>query len=55
MQAVVFGVDVDKDRLDDHHLGRGLRQIGNALATARSFAAASAKAGPWVILEAAGG
>jgi hypothetical protein len=55
LQAVVFGVDVDKDRLDDHHLGRSVRQIGNAPAMVRSFAAASAKAGLWVILEAAGG
>ena len=55
MQDVFVGVDVAKDWLDVHHVLSGARRIANTVAAARSFAAACAKQGAWVIFEASGG
>lgn len=55
MQEVFVGVDVAKDWLDIHHPGQGARRIENTPAALRAFAAASAKAGLWIIFEASGG
>ena len=55
MQEVFVGVDVAKDWLDVHQPGCGARRIENTPTAVRAFAAASAKAGHWVIFEASGG
>lgn len=55
MQEVFIGVDVAKGWLDIHHPRNGARRIDNAPAALRSFTAACAKEGAWVVFEASGG
>lgn len=55
MQEVFVGVDVAKDWLDIFHPGLGERRIDNRPKAVRSFAAACAKEGVWVVFEASGG
>lgn len=55
MQEVFVGVDVAKNWLDIHHPRLGARRIDNTPAAARTFAAACARNGAWVVFEASGG
>jgi transposase len=55
MQQVYVGVDVAKCWLDIHHPRQGARRIETTPAALRTFAAACAREGAFVVFEASGG